>query len=298
MDKKNHSKILGSLIIGISMVTLAFLLNSMQKSDTNKNKTALKEGTAPIRTEINVYDINEDGVQDWQEEFVSATPVVFNSTEEYVPPTTLTDQVGITYFQNSLSARTYGPFGRSQTEIINDTIDGVVVNAATDKIYTLKDIKVTSDTSGQTVRAYANAMASALINNDDPTAKNEKETLRLVATKGALDANDLTNLKKLEKIYEKTIADSLKTTVPNNLTKEHLDLINTYQAIYVDIASFSKLTEDPLITLMRLKRYEDDSLGLNLALKNIYKAIEPYAEYFEANDTALIFASFAADFNI
>lgn len=297
MDKKNNSKILGSILIGISMVALAFILNSMQKTDSNKKELSKKE-TSPIRTQIEVFDVNEDGVQDWQEEFVSATPVIFNSTEEYIPPSTLTDQLGVTYFQNSLSAKTYGSFGHSQNEIIKDTINGAVLNAATDKLYSLKDIKVTEVVSGPTVRNYANSMASALINNNDPTAKNEQEVLRSIASKGNLNEDDLNNLKKLEKVYEKTIADSLKATVPKSLVKEHLDVLNTYQAIYADISGFTQLENDPLVALMRLKRYEDDSLGLNLAIKNIYYAITPYAEFFEANDSALIFASFAADFNI
>jgi len=297
MDKKNNSKILGSILIGISMVALAFILNSMQKTDSNKKELSKKE-TSPIRTQIEVFDVNEDGVQDWQEEFVSATPVIFNYTEEYIPPSTLTDQLGVTYFQNSLSAKTYGSFGHSQNEIIKDTINGAVLNAATDKLYSLKDIKVTEVVSGPTVRNYANSMASALINNNDPTAKNEQEVLRSIASKGNLNEDDLNNLKKLEKVYEKTIADSLKATVPKSLVKEHLDVLNTYQAIYADISGFTQLENDPLVALMRLKRYEDDSLGLNLAIKNIYYAITPYAEFFEANDSALIFASFAADFNI
>ncbi len=279
------------------MVALAFILNSMQKTDSNKKELSKKE-TSPIRTQIEVFDVNEDGVQDWQEEFVSATPVIFNSTEEYIPPSTLTDQLGVTYFQNSLSAKTYGSFGHSQNEIIKDTINGAVLNAATDKLYSLKDIKVTEVVSGPTVRNYANSMASALINNNDPTAKNEQEVLRSIASKGNLNEDDLNNLKKLEKVYEKTIADSLKATVPKSLVKEHLDVLNTYQAIYADISGFTQLENDPLVALMRLKRYEDDSLGLNLAIKNIYYAITPYAEFFEANDSALIFASFAADFNI
>lgn len=279
------------------MVALALLLNSMKNSDTKKDNLALRE-SSPIRAKIEVQDVNEDGLYDWQEDFVSATPVVFNIGEEYTPPDTLTGQVSLTYFQNSIDARTYGPFGRSQEEIIEDTIDGVILSTATDKMYTLKDIQVTSDTSGQSVRTYANAMAAAIISNDDPTAKNEQDILRSISTTGNLNANDLENFKKLEDVYQKTITDSLKVKVPNNLVKEHLDVINTYQALYVDISGFSKLESDPLVAIVRLKRYEDDSLGLNLAIKNIYHAVEPYAEYFEANDPALIFASFAADFNI
>jgi len=49
---------------------------------------------------------------------------------------------------------------------------------------------------------------------------------------------------------------------------------------------------DPVVALMRVKRYQDDAIGLSLALQNIYNVVLPYASVFEPNDPAVLFVVF------
>lgn len=86
--------------------------------------------------------------------------------------------------------------------------------------------------------------------------------------------------------------ESLLVPVPKLFLKQHLDLINTYEAIYKDIYAMTLSLEDPAVALLRIKRYEDDALGFSLALQNMYDALEPHAGLFTANDPALLFANF------
>lgn len=89
--------------------------------------------------------------------------------------------------------------------------------------------------------------------------------------------------------------ESLLVPVPKLLLKQHLDLINTYEAVYKDIYAMTYSLEDPAVALMRIKRYEDDVLGLGVALQNMYDSLQPYAGLFSVSDPALLFASFNND---
>ncbi len=85
---------------------------------------------------------------------------------------------------------------------------------------------------------------------------------------------------------------ALAIPVPRPLLKEHLDLINTYEAVYQDIEAMTLSLEDPVVALLRIRRYAEDALGLRLALENMYDALSPYANQFSPTDSAQIFSLF------
>jgi len=55
--------------------------------------------------------------------------------------------------------------------------------------------------------------------------------------------------------------------------------------------------DDPVVSLLRLKRYEDDAAGLGYALTNMYEVLVPYAELVQPDDPAILFVTFSPDFN-
>jgi hypothetical protein len=55
--------------------------------------------------------------------------------------------------------------------------------------------------------------------------------------------------------------------------------------------------EDPAFALIRIKRYQDDATGLQIALQNMYDTIEPYASLLGPDDPALLFVLFSSEFN-
>ncbi len=88
----------------------------------------------------------------------------------------------------------------------------------------------------------------------------------------ALEMNDpeiLIRLIPIRESYEHILADSLLIPVPQSLAEVHLDLVNTYEAILTDIRAMEQAFADPLYTLARMKRYEDDALALVYAFANI-----------------------------
>ena len=95
--------------------------------------------------------------------------------------------------------------------------------------------------------------------------------------------------------YKSMRDESLLVPAPKLFLKQHLDLINTYEAIHKDIYAMTLSLSDPAVALLRIKRYEDDALGFSIALANMYEALEPHAGLFFASDPAMIFANFNPD---
>ena len=98
-------------------------------------------------------------------------------------------------------------------------------------------------------------------------------------------------------MYKGTLEDTLTIPVPREFTKEHLDLINVYSALYHDVQGLTEIINDPVKALLRVKRYEDDVKGLTIAMENIYVSLSKSTYTFQAEDSATLFVSFAPNFN-
>ena len=76
------------------------------------------------------------------------------------------------------------------------------------------------------------------------------------------------------------------------------DLINTFNAIEQDIEGMTLAFSDPAVTLLHLKRYQDDATGLAYAMQNMFFALKPYGDKFKPDDPASIFIVFSPDYQI
>lgn len=296
------SKIIGAFLVGFGVVALSYNVSNAEKAipptTEAENTSVIVVQDAPARTAIAVEDSNNDGVEDWQDEFLTAEPIKINSNQEdYVPPTTLTDQLGVSFMQNILLSKTHTPYGKSKEEVIKDTVDQIKEQAK-DKIYDTRDIKIIADNSNEAVRNYGNAMADAIINNGtDKKVRDEFTIMKDITNNGEVSERDLQDLKILSEVYLNTLNASLAVPVPKIFAKEHLDLINVYNALYKDAEGLAKIKDDPLVSLLRAKRLEDDVKGLTIALENIYYALEKSDYEFNSMDSAVFFASFAPNHN-
>jgi hypothetical protein len=294
---KSNSKVLGAFVVGFAMVAGSYVLTHFGES----NKTNSKEGIYAVaaksdgRTYIAATDTNQNGIEDWQEEFVTDTPLVINSAPKqasstYTIPNTVTDQMGIQLFQAVIEAKGRGNVGPNKAQIISDTANLVSKTAIRDTLYTAKDITIIGS-SPEAIRTYANTVAQILINNNIPGSENE-----LAILKRATQLNSPDELNKLDPIiamYKNMRDQTLKTPVPQGFEKQHLDLINVYQGMYATLDGMKLVFTDPVISLLRIKRYQDDATGLSNALTNMYSALMPYAKLLQPNDPAYVFAEFA-----
>ena len=129
--------------------------------------------------------------------------------------------------------------------------------------------------------------------NNNPGMEGEMYILHDILNRGAEERMD--EIETLAELYQGFRDDTLALPVPAFLAKEHLDLINTYNAIHEDIASMTEMNSDPAKTFLRLKRYEEDATGLYYALVNMTDSLIPYANLFTVEDPAVQLIVFNPD---
>ena len=290
-----NSKILGSFVIGFGLVAGAYLATHFGKTNTAPGLAAIynNKNTATVHDYIPVTDKDSNGIEDWKEEFVNKTPIDINRANSgpinYKTPDTLTDQVGIQLFKAVMESKARGSVGPNKAKIIADTANTLRNTAQQDYIYKVNNIRVIGS-SNEAIVTYANTVAQIIINNNIPGSEKE-----LTIIERALQTENPAELSKLDPIiemYKKLRDQTLLTPVPTGFEKQHLDLINVYNAIYSSLTGVKLAFSDPVVALLRIKRYQDDATGLGNALQNMYNALYPYAKLFTQQDPAVLFIAF------
>ena len=247
MKKESQRKILGAFVVGLALVAGAYTVANFTGPSYTQPASIIQPQAAP-RSAIDVSDNDNNGIEDWREEFVTAEPVIINETVsgEYTTPDTLTGQTGVSFFENILQSRIYAQNPDASEQIINDTIASLEAETS-GILYDLRDISVISNWNESDIRSYANVMGNSLTANSPEGLENELSILNGVLARGEVE-----RISELEEIaaYYKTLTDrALATPVPGVLVKEHLDLINTYNALYLDIDATTQALEDPVVSL-------------------------------------------------
>ena len=289
-----NPKVLGAFVIGFAMVAGSYVITHFGESNTSRETEAITALTTNSgRDYIPVTDSNNNGIEDWQEEFVNETPLLITEpgadTTNYTPPNTLTDQIGIQLFQSVLLAKGRGQGPEQQAKLVAETADLIHKTTDTNYLYGRQQITVISS-SPEAIRTYANTLGSILITTNVPQSESE-----LTIIDRSLRNNDPTELEKLDPLiamYKALRDETLATPVPKGFEKQHLDLINVYHAMYTTLDSMQLIFTDPVVALLRIQRYQVDASGLGYGLQNMFKAILPHEAIFSAGDPAQIFVTF------
>lgn len=292
MQGQINPKIVGATIIGFALVGGAFTISSLKQPKTVYQPAAVS-AAVPQRVAIAVTDNDGNGIEDWRDEFVTAQPVILNqNSSDYTAPETLTGQMSIGFMESVIRSKNYGPFGRSQEEVITDTV-GTLIDETNIVIYDTPDIDIMRSWDDEDIVNYANTLAATFYRHNVVMEGEIRIVHDILVNK---KRERITELETLASAYGNFRDDTLKIPVPAFLVKEHLDLINSFHALHTDIKAMTLVFEDPAVALLRLKRYEDDALGLNLALQNMYLALEPHADLITIDDPAALFVVFSPDF--
>lgn len=297
-----NPRIVGSFLIGFALVAGAYTISNFGKKTppTQHNLVSTLYVTAAEpepRAYIAVNDADNNGIEDWREEFTSIEPIILpavSSSTEFEMPDTITDQIGVQFFESILRAKTSEGVGPTEEDVIKSTAQRLTGTAG-DVLIGSSDITVIPS-SPEAIRTYANTVAQILTNNNVPESEGELEIIDQ-----ALRLEDKTELEKLEPLiamYRNLRDQTIATPVPQPFIKEHLDLINVYQALYKNLLDMKLIFDDPVVALMRTQRYQDDATGLANALFNMYTVLIPYADVFTADDPAILFVTFAPNYNI
>lgn len=291
MNSYQNPKVIGAFLVGFAIVAGTYVYTTFGRPRLAPPQPAAAAEAAPARVFIPVSDTDTDGVEDWRDQFVTGPAVTVNTASStYTPPNTVTGQLGVALIEDVFKMKAGGPVARTTEQIITGAVENLEKTSAKDTVYDVKDIVIVPTTSPEAVRAYGNALASTILTYNVPGLDNELLILRDHIT--SPDTVDNSGLVKLAAMYKNYRDNTLSTPVPKDFVKVHLDLINVYNALYLTIDAMAKADADPVVTLLRLKRYEDDAKGLTVALNQVYNAILPYSNVFTADDPAVVFVNF------
>jgi hypothetical protein len=168
---------------------------------------------------------------------------------------------------------------------------GNVARSLKTKVWQSREITTVSDWDNKDVVAYANGLANVIIDNSIAELDDEMTLFEQVLNNEDNQAS-LDELALIAEVYEAYVRDTANLSVPDLFLKEHLDLLNSYQAIQEDIRGLTQVDTDPMQSLVHIQRYFDSAEGMQAAYVNLIYALEPFAAEFSPEDSALLLAIF------
>lgn len=270
-----------AFLLGVVLVSVAFVISRNRTEFTNSIDG--QPDNLPIRSFIAVTDQDKDSIPDWQNSFDIST-INLDNTATY--PVTKTTSLAVDLALRSLN---------SEESRSDETMAEIGINLAKsnlDKQYTKNDILVSEDNSSYALRNYGNQVANIAIKNAPP-AGTENELMVLNRAFLHDDSETLAGLDPTIVSYEKMLEEMLNTPVPSSLVREHLSLINVYQAILNNVKAFRNVFDDALPAMTRFRRYQADAEALYWAISNLYLKLHENGIQWTKADTASRFIEIA-----
>lgn len=269
MKVDSQKRIAGAFLVGAIIVAGAFMIRG--HGGAQNNKGVLIAGASPERVYIETRDSNKDGVPDWQDALQKERPLLLATTSSYTykQPTTVTGKFAVQFFEDYLLSKKNGVFGDTKEELLSKAMQKLAQQAI-DELFSEKDITVFPDSDSKTLHDYGNKVASVILAHPN---KGDSEGIILQDYIRYQKPERLLELEPIALAYTTIVKDLLVTPVPKTYIKEHLDLTNAVNAVKEDVRAMQKVETDPMYTLLRLKRYQDDAQGLSNALSNLFNAL-------------------------
>jgi hypothetical protein len=276
----------------------SFVRDQFVTADTNNpNDISNLVANKILRQYQDPRDTDQDGRKDW-EEMLQGTNLNGTDTDETASstkngsfePKTLTEKFAVEFFDSFIRARKNNtPLTPEEQQALVEHTARKFASENTNKLYTKGDIEIVAS-GGGALYTYANAVG-ALVAKNNPEKPLENEALLL---KRAIDADDpalLSDLSIISGAYENVVADMLKLPVPEEVVAEHLKLLGAFTAIHDDVSGMELVFTDPMLSYIRVKRYQDDVDGLAGAIEGMRRALEEKKLVFDKSDAGSFFFS-------
>jgi hypothetical protein len=284
---ESQKRISGALLAGAALIAGALLMRTTTTPQAATGQDTVTVGVAPERSAIKVTDENGDGVPDWQEALlVTGALNIASTTTGYKEPETMTEKFALEFFQDMVRAENYGAFGDSKEELVLAASNRLAAQTV-DELLDVSDILTSSDNSPEALAAYGEAVAG--ITTLYPDNSEENEAVILERALRSQNPKDLEGLDVKVTIYENILRDTKALSVPTTVQKQHLDLLNSYQAVLSDIQAMRSAFTDPMLTLLRMKRYQEDTLGMASSFRNLYKKLSAEGATWESGSVVAPF---------
>lgn len=264
-------KVIVACMVGGTMVTVAFFAATDKKGDV-PNTPAEPVAARNIigeRPYIPENDSDGDGIPDWKETLDVIEPIAMeeilalasSTSASSSEPETLTDEVAVRVMSRVLEAKRDG----AEADMVIDSIiraEMLELQVESRQMaYGKSDISAFNNAAPEDIHAYVNQLANITLTY--PLPEGTKHELAILQE--ALVSRNTVDFEEFNPIidsYTKIVEQTAATPVPAEFATLHVDLLNAYDAILTDITAMKNLPEDPVLAMVRIKRYEEDLSGL------------------------------------
>jgi hypothetical protein len=260
------------------------------------DKEGLTYSTATIGGLVS-RDSDGDGIPDWEENLWGTDPLKRETTpgipdssvinklkaeqggyslegEYESEDLTETDKFSRELFSTIATLSQAGAVDEEVAEKITSSLAEQIQNPTQKKIYTLSDIKITSDDSVTATKKY-NDTLDDIIEKKYPIKGNILEILtRFIVDENNVDSSVLAEIEPIIEQRNKIIEAIVQTEVPQALSVLHLDLINALQKYSETLKGLTFFESDPIVTLGAISQFEETVSLMESAVTKLKEAIE------------------------
>jgi len=223
------------------------------KADTNDDGVSDKNEIARMKVERGM-NLGEDGSS------------YANDDEENL---TQTDKFARELFSTVAALNQTGEVDDGTVADLTDTLAAEIKNSAQGKIFTIADLKITTDNSKENYNKYAKTLGNAL-QGKYPFDEEVTRTLQGFSEGG--DDGDLVVLAELDPVLSnlsEVIKEISEMEIPSEISGYHLDLVNDFQVVFENLTDLKQMDTDPLRSYTATNQYFDNREKLSVALTTI-----------------------------
>lgn len=294
--------------IGLIFVVLMIFLKSSSsfKNDTERQEAGLIYNKQTVGDLVN-RDTDGDGVPDWQEilwgtdptkqqtidgipdkdeiQKLKATGEVEtdtsqSNTSDKPGSSTSTTEFSKQLFSTVASLTETGGVDQNTVDTLTDSLAQQINNPVIKKVYITSDIKISNDNSSQAIKNYGSTLAALF--NKYPSVYNQGVVTPIAQTlaqamqaylENGNDAHALTTLDPTIKNLNSLISSLTKTTVPNNLSSAHLEVLNGFEVINENLNDIQQTDIDPVVTVAAGNNFSKNIANLQASIDKLRTGI-------------------------
>lgn len=303
-------RVLITAVLATIAVSVVFVLNKKDNAPiAEEQNLAVVEQNAD---KINIKDSDNDGLADWEEALWHTDPqnpdsdgdgtndgdeikdnrdpasgepndILGTPDEIMMAGLNSTQKLSREFLVDYLNLKKAGEYNeQSAASLVNSLVENGYKELDTDPKYTKTDFKIISST-GENIRNFANEFAFVFSSNA-PDTENE-----LIIFADWLERQEDSILEELDPIvegYRKIVSESLTLALPESLSNDFVNLINSVNLLGDITQAFRKANTDIISSLPALSAYEN-AVGATLdSYQSLIKKIIDSGEQFTPQDPA------------
>lgn len=264
--------------------------------------------TDAVASAVSTKDSDGDGLLDWEEPLWKADPSKSDSDGDGTPdgkevasrrdparpapgdslaeisppngvsgagedsePRTATESLAREFVTEYFKLRSQGSLTEGDKATL---IENLVAGASEERkgrVYTSRDLSVSSTSSSDDIRSYANRAGDALSSATGRLrgAGSELELLGRAVETGRPDT--LERLPAVGAIYADLARELSRIRVPADAAQAHLAMINAYSSVAFAIGEFGFVLEDPVRALVGVSVYKDATERLRISIQDLQR---------------------------